>query len=338
MPEYAVGPDVVRVTLIVGVVFSMVVYERMQLTTGGAIVPAYLAMAVFRPVAVVATVLIGLATYAVVAKGIGRRWILYGRTKFEVEVLVGIAFILMSTVLAGLAGRADPALAGLAGIGFLVPGIIAHDMSRQRPGRTVAALLLTSAVLATFMWLYASILSLTPFGGPGAVEDLASVLGYPREFLLLAVATSVLVGMVVFAKLGIRSGGFITGAYVALVSPRWWDLAFSAIVAFIVWAIVVHVLMPRLLVFGRRKLSTMILVSGLVAWPVELLLRSVSHGDYVPWRGLTIATLMVPALIANDAQRQGWERTAFGVGLTCTGVLAVANLGGALTSWLGWSL
>jgi hypothetical protein len=56
-------------------------------------------------------------------------------------------------------------------------------------------------------------------------------------------------------------------------------------------------------------------------------------GDYVPWRGLTIITLMVPALLANDAQRQGWEKTIWGATLTSLGTFAVMNLlSAALTS------
>ena len=35
---------------------------------------------------------------------------------------------------------------------------------------------------------------------------------------------------------------------------------------------------------------------------------------------------MVPALIANDAQRQGWEKTIWGTALTTMGTFAVMNL------------
>ncbi len=35
---------------------------------------------------------------------------------------------------------------------------------------------------------------------------------------------------------------------------------------------------------------------------------------------------MVPALLANDAQRQGWEKTIWGAGLTALGTFAAMNL------------
>lgn len=336
MTEYAAAFDVVRVTLVVGVVLSMLVYERTQLTTGGAIVPAYLALSILRPLAVAVTIGFGYLTHLVVTKVIVPRRILFGRRRFEVEVLVGVSFVLLGSAVAARAGTLDSHLTALAGIGFLVPGIIAHDMGRQRPGRTVFAVAATTLVLAAFTRMYAGLIDLVPGASESASIHVASVLGYPRELLLLGVATSVLVGMVVYSRLGLRSGGFVTAAYVALVGPRWWDLGFTLVVAVLTWAIVVKLLMPRVIIFGRRKLSSMVLVGSIVAWSVESLLTWISHGDYVPWRGLTVATLMVPALIANDAERQGWERTVWGTTLTSVGVYAVGCAGGALAAWMGW--
>lgn len=65
-------------------------------------------------------------------------------------------------------------------------------------------------------------------------------------------------------------------------------MLFTIVIAVLVWAIVVKVLMPRMVIFGRRKLSSMVLVGGLIAWAAESGLIWISHGDYVPWRGLTV--------------------------------------------------
>ena len=51
------SPEVMRITLVVGVILGMLFYERFQLTTGGAIVPPYLALAVASPLSVVVTTL-----------------------------------------------------------------------------------------------------------------------------------------------------------------------------------------------------------------------------------------------------------------------------------------
>ena len=334
MHDYLFRPEVVRVALVTGVIISMLFYERIQLTTGGAIVPAYLALHLPQPLYVASTLAAGYATYLVVNRVLARRTILYGRRKFEIEVLVGLAAITLTGLLGALLGALDPVLIGLSGIGFLVPGILAHDMARQRPGKTVLAVLATTVLLGVFVFVYSSLLDIAPLETSQPVR-LASVVGFPYDLLFLAAAASVGIGMLVFSRLQLRSGGFITGAYLALVAPRWYDLVFALVVAVVTWFVVVHGLMPRLLLFGRRKLSTMVLVGAIVGWSAELAVFTVTSGDYLPWRGLTVITLMVPALLANDAQRQGWEKTLWGATLTGVGVYAAMNLVAALGSATG---
>jgi poly-gamma-glutamate biosynthesis protein PgsC/CapC len=324
--EYLFRPEVVRVALVIGVVVSMLFYERVQLTTGGAIVPAYLALHIPRPLFILTTVGAAYGTYLVVNRVLARRMILYGRRKFEVEVLVGLALVMVLTLTADRLAVLDPVLLGLAGIGFLIPGILAHDMARQRPGKTVVAVLGTTAILGLFVYVYASLLEIAPLEPGETVGGLVSVTAFPRELVVISAAASVGIGMLVFSRLGLRSGGFISGAYIALVAPRWLDLVFAAVVAVATWFVVVHLLMPRLLLFGRRKLATMVLVGAILGWAAEAAVVAWTGGDYVPWRGLTIITLMVPALLANDAQRQGWEKTAWGATLTALGTFAVMNL------------
>lgn len=325
MHDYFFQPDVVRVALVVGVVVSMLFYERVQLTTGGAIVPAYLALHLPQPLYIATAIGIGFLTYLIVSKVLATRFILYGRRKFEVEVLIGLALTTVFTLIAGQLGALDPRLLALSGIGFLVPGILAHDMVRQRPLKTVVAVLATTSVLGLFVYVYASLIDIAPIDvRTVAAGDLGRT-GFSPDLLLLGAVTSVLVGMVVFSRLQLRSGGFITGAYLALMAPQWQDLLFALGMAAVTWAVVVKLLMPRLLLFGRRKLSTMVLVGAILTWSAEIVVSGATNGRFVPWEGLTVMTLMVPALLANDAQRQGWERTLWGAALTATGTFAVMN-------------
>lgn len=332
MDNYAVSADTVRVTLIFGIILSLVIYEKFHLTAGGAIVPAYLAFAIYRPLSIVLTIAAGYLTYLVTTKFIAKRWLLYGRRKFEIEVIVGLLFILVITALGSLLGKFDLLSVTLTGIGFLIPGIIAHDMTRQKPGRTMLVIGATSVVIAVFMVTYETLVMITP-GAHTTNVDLASILGYPRQLLLVGVGFSVVLGMLLFSKLGLRSGGFVTGAYLALVSPRWGDIVFTLVVSVLIWCVVVKLLMPRLLIFGRRKMATMLMVGAVIGWSAELFLVQISNGDYVPWRGLTIATLLVPSLIANDAQRQGWERTLYGTTLNAFGVFTLASLCSAILAF-----
>jgi len=336
MREYLYAPDVVRVIVVAGVIVSILFYEKVQLTTGGAIVPSYLALSAPAPQFAVTTLASGYLTWVIVHVLLPRRRILYGRRKFEVEVLVGLAFVMVGTLVAARLGPFHPSLYGLMGIGFLLPGIIAHDMGRQGPRKTLLAIVATTAIVAALAYLYAAILHLVAVDPDDARLVLAGLIGYPRELIVVAAAMSILVGMVIFSKLGLRSGGFISGAYVALVGPRWPDILFALGCAVLTWLIVVKGLMPRLLLFGRRKLATMIIVAAVVTWSAELIVIALSNETWVPWRGLTVMTLMVPALVANDAQRQGWERTVWGVALCGLGVFGAMGLISAAAGALGF--
>lgn len=335
MHEYFFRPEVVRVALVVGVVVSILFYERVQLTTGGAIVPAYLAMFLPAPLYIGTTIAAGYLTYVIVNRVIGTRRILYGRRKFEVEMLVGLGLVAVGTTVAILLRGASPLLAGLSGIGFLVPGVLAHDMFRQKPRKTILAVLATTGIVAAIMFVFASLLEISPLGGAFELAPFDQRFGYPIQLLLVGVAASVLVGMLVFSRLGLRSGGFVSGAYLALVLVRPLDLLFSAVIALLTYTVVVHVVMPNLLIFGRRKLSAMVLVGAVLAWTGEVVVSSATSGAFVPWSGFTLMTLMIPALLANDMQRQGIERTAWGVGITTITVFGVVNLLAAALSALG---
>lgn len=155
------------------------------------------------------------------------------------------------------------------------------------------------------------------------------MVGYDMRLMLPAVVLSVLMSMVLFERLGLRTGGFISAAYLAYLLPRWPDLLFLFAIGVLTWLVVTKLLMPRLLLFGRRKLSTMVLFGALIGWTVELVLRGATDGLWEPGRGLTVMTLMIPALLANDAQRQGWAKTVWGTSLATLGVYGVVNLAGA---------
>lgn len=335
MLDYLYRPEVVRVALVVGVIVSVLFYERVQLTTGGAVVPAYLALSLPAPLHVASTLLAGFGTYFIVHRIIGRRLIVYGRRKFELEVLVGLGLVAVFAGLASALDGLDTQFSGLAAVGFLVPGVLAHDMGRQRPGRTVFAVLVTTGIIAAIVFLYSSLLSISPARVPEGPQP-ATLTGYPPQLILPAAAASVLIGMLVFARTGLRSGGFISATYLALIAPRWADLVYAGAAAGVTWLLVVKIIMPKLLVFGRRKLSTMILVGAIVSWSLEVIVVRVTDESYVPWRGITVMALIVPALIANDAQRQGWERTLWGTTLTTVGVYASMHLVAAAARTLGW--
>src|SRR3972149_4722700 len=79
MHNYGVSPENVRMALAIGLIVSILMYERWRLTSGAAWVAAYLALFVERPLYIVTTVALALATYYLVERVIARRMFLFGR-------------------------------------------------------------------------------------------------------------------------------------------------------------------------------------------------------------------------------------------------------------------
>jgi hypothetical protein len=82
MHDYLYDEETVRFALIFGVIVGMLLYERLQVTTGGAIVPGYLGLFILAPLSIGVTLVTAYATFRIVNGPIASRTILYGRRKF----------------------------------------------------------------------------------------------------------------------------------------------------------------------------------------------------------------------------------------------------------------
>jgi len=123
-------------TLLIGLVLALLWTEITDISPGGLIVPGYLALYLGQPARVAATLaaaLLALAVYRVLA----RRLILFGRRRFVLMVLVGA--VLAQAWLLLLPGL-FAAPAGLRVIGWIIPGILASSLARQKAAPTLASL------------------------------------------------------------------------------------------------------------------------------------------------------------------------------------------------------
>lgn len=327
MHEYGFDLVTVRLSVILGVLITTIFYERMHLTTGGAIVPGYLALFIPKPLFIAVTALTAYMTWFFVSKVLAKKYILYGRRKFEIEILTGLSIHLLFVGIAYYLTPVEGGFWALYGVGLLIPAIIAHDMYRQGPPKTIAAVLANTAIVGALVFL---IDSLT--GTIGWYEQMPVAwigigeFGYPPDLLLAGVFVSVLTGMVVFRKLNLRSGGFVTGAYLGLMVLRPLDLLFSVVCALLAYVLVTRFMMDRMLAFGRRKLAIMVMSAAVIAWTGEIFVALATSGEFIPWRGFHVITLMIPALLANDSERQGPARTLLGAALSTASVFCLVNL------------
>ncbi|SDI22089.1 poly-gamma-glutamate biosynthesis protein PgsC/CapC [Alteribacillus persepolensis] len=139
------------ISLVVGIVLSLIYAEKTGVLPAGLIVPGYLAL-VFDQVTLLAIVLlISFLTYFIVVYGIGKITILYGRRKFAAMLTTGI---ILKIILDFFYPMLPFEIHELRGIGVIVPGLIANTIQRQGLIPTVGSTLLLSGITFAIMSVY----------------------------------------------------------------------------------------------------------------------------------------------------------------------------------------
>ncbi len=317
MHDYLFSSEIVRFAFLFGIVTSMLLYERVHLTTGSIVVPGYIAIFLVYPMVIAATFVNSLISYFLVNKVIRRKFMLYGRTKFTVMAMISIsiqaAMLKLSPQGHWLWEKQIPLFVGA---GYVVPALIAHDMGRQGIKRTTKAVLLAGVIVATPIAV-ALLLNL-----PG-VNDLAPLTGFGEMSIVsrwvpLAVLLSAGASWAVTANFGLKSGGFVGAAYIGMFMGDPYQVAVAFLVAFVSFIFVRTVLMRWLILFGRRKFSAMLLTSSLISWTLLwtgsqfFSARVSSHLDLA---SLALTPLFVPGLLANDMDRTSPPKLVVGVAL-----------------------
>lgn len=131
-------------TLLVGLVVALLWAEITDVAPGGIIVPGYIALYLDRPLRVAATLAIALLTLAAY-RFLARRFILFGRRRFVLMVLLGAV---LSQAWLLVLPRLFESPVELRVVGWVIPGILASSLVRQKAGPTLASL--ASASTLTF--------------------------------------------------------------------------------------------------------------------------------------------------------------------------------------------
>ena len=124
-------------SLAVGVAVSLFLTQLTALSAGGIVTPGYLGFILDRPIEVLIILVLSVAVWAAV-RLLGNGLMLYGARRFGMTVLVSL--VLATGTRVALAGW-DGLSVDESGLGYVVPGLIAHQIDRQ-------GLLLTFLMLA----------------------------------------------------------------------------------------------------------------------------------------------------------------------------------------------
>jgi gamma-polyglutamate biosynthesis protein CapC len=129
--------------IIFGVLASILFHELTQISPGGIVVPGYIALLLDDPLRVAVTIALSLLTWGAV-RLLSGYVILFGKRRFAVFIIV--SFLLRFSTGLVTAEANLPITAALV-IGYLVPGILAHEIDRQGVVKTLSSMLLVAVAL-----------------------------------------------------------------------------------------------------------------------------------------------------------------------------------------------
>jgi poly-gamma-glutamate biosynthesis protein PgsC/CapC len=133
-------------TILIGLVVALLYTEITGILPGGIIVPALMALYLDQPLRVVATVLAAFLCLACY-KFLGRYLLIFGRRRFVLLLLLGGFFGQLWFL---LWPRLFAAPLDLRVIGWIIPGLLANNLARQKAVPTLASLT-TASVLTYFL-------------------------------------------------------------------------------------------------------------------------------------------------------------------------------------------
>jgi poly-gamma-glutamate biosynthesis protein PgsC/CapC len=141
-------------TLVIGILVSLGLVELTGIMAGAIIAPGYLALLLSEPRALLAILAVVAATHLIVT--LMAPWLfLYGTRRLAVSILVGLV---LAMGLAAARGEFMSELLVWAGLGYIVPGLIAHQWYRQGFMPTALALMIAAPLTRGIALLTATVL------------------------------------------------------------------------------------------------------------------------------------------------------------------------------------
>lgn len=130
------------VTLIIGVLVGLLLAEITGITAGAIIAPGYIALLLDQPKALLGVIAAVIGTHVVVS--VLAPWLsLYGTRRLTVTILVGL---ILATGIGYLRSEFVSETLIWAGLGYIVPGLIAHQWYRQGFLATFAMLAIAASI------------------------------------------------------------------------------------------------------------------------------------------------------------------------------------------------
>ncbi|HJL18913.1 MAG TPA: poly-gamma-glutamate biosynthesis protein PgsC [Sandaracinaceae bacterium LLY-WYZ-13_1] len=157
------GPDLIVVSIAIGIVVSFVFSEVYGLAAGGVVVPGYIALYLDRPYPLAVTMLVAVASFTL-TKIASQFLLVYGRRRTALTILVGFALGAWVSRFEALPQLLEIEGADATVIGYIIPGLIAIWFDRQGIVPTAASLTIAAVIVRLVLLLLIGPLALHATG------------------------------------------------------------------------------------------------------------------------------------------------------------------------------
>ena len=115
-----------------------------------------------------------------------------------------------------------------------------------------------------------------------------------------AIGIGIAIGFLFYELVGLSPGGIVVPGYLALFMDQPWRIVLTISIAVLTYCIVLFI-SNYLILYGKRRFLSMILISFVVKWVVENFLFQ------LPMVSIEIQSIgyIIPGLLANEMRRQG---------------------------------
>lgn len=135
---------IVQAAVGIGVILSLIFSEMLGASAGGIVVPGYIALYLDKPLQILGTLLVSLATWGVI-RIIGSFTLLFGKRRMVLAILLGFIIGWASRLL--VFNNYTVFDLQMQSIGYIVPGLIANWFERQGFWRTVSTMTVAAVLV-----------------------------------------------------------------------------------------------------------------------------------------------------------------------------------------------
>lgn len=307
--------DLMRMTLIVGVVVAALIYQRTRLLSGGLMTGAYLALLISKGdvgdilgwaiLTVVTFVVIKIVTQLI---ALPKAWLL------TIAIVTSAVLHSIAVLLSGGKGGNETIFLGalevvLAGGMYLTPGLTAYDLARQGWLKTLGVLALVSGVT---LLVTLGVAGLANLSGPSQPLTTPISVFYTDMSFPVVMVICIATAEVMRLAFGLGSGGIIGAVFfVELLAGNFWS--FFVIIALVAVTVILTRYANKFLVMTpRQSFQFTFILGSLIAW-VGLSIGSLLGIEAaIQANTYALEPLLAVGLISTDVVRFGTRKTVLG--------------------------